>query len=152
MPRPGPATRWRAASSRNSCRDGARPRVGCLTRFASNKPNKAQGALQDHAAVRICFRALTRRNAQNTRMSDSEWEARYESGDMPWEKGEPSPGLVDFLAAHPELPRGTVCVPGGGTGHDALAWAKAGFAVTGCDVAPSAIRQSAERTKAGGLS
>src|SRR5258706_18083 len=152
MPRPVPATRWRAASSRNSCRDGARPRVGCLTRFASNKPNKAQGALQDHAAVHICFRALTRRNAQNTRMSDSEWEARYESGDMPWEKGEPSPGLVDFLAAHAELPRGTVCVPGCGTGHDVRAWARAGFEAFGFDLAPSAISLSIEKTKAAGLS
>ena len=51
-------------------------------------------------------------------MSKDYWEARYQSQDMPWEKGAPSPGLVDFLAAHPELPRGTVCVPGCGTGHD----------------------------------
>ena len=43
-------------------------------------------------------------------------------------KGAPSPGLVDFLAAHPDLPGETVCVPGGGTGHDAGEWAKAGFA------------------------
>jgi len=40
------------------------------------------------------------------RMSETNWEERYQTGDMPWEKGEPSPGLVDFLAAHPELPRG----------------------------------------------
>ena len=45
-------------------------------------------------------------------MSQNYWENRYQSKDMPWEKGEPSPGLVDFLAAHPELPRGTVCIPG----------------------------------------
>ena len=51
-------------------------------------------------------------------MSQDYWEARYQSGDMPWEKGAPSPGLVDFLAAHPDLARGTVCVPGCGTGHD----------------------------------
>src|ERR1043166_9113599 len=51
-------------------------------------------------------------------MSSESWESRYQSGDMPWEKGAPSPGLVDFLAAHPALPRGTVCVPGCGTGHD----------------------------------
>lgn len=59
---------------------------------------------------------------------------------MPWEKGAPSPGLVDFLAAHPELPRGTVCVPGCGTGHDVRAWAQAGFEAHGFDIAPSAIR------------
>jgi cyclopropane fatty-acyl-phospholipid synthase-like methyltransferase len=84
-------------------------------------------------------------------MSHTDWEARYQSGDMPWEKGAPSPGLVDFLAAHLELPRGKVCVPGCGTGHDVRAWAKAGFQVHGYDLAPSAIRLSHERTSAAGL-
>jgi SAM-dependent methyltransferase len=65
--------------------------------------------------------------------------------------GEASPGLVDFLAAHPGLPRGSVCVPGCGTGHDARVWAAAGFDVTGCDLAPSAIRIARERTAAAGL-
>src|ERR1051325_5538923 len=79
------------------------------------------------------------------------WENRYQTHDMPWEKGAPSPGLVDFLASHPNLPRGTVCVPGCGTGHDAREWARAGFRVAGFDLAPSAIRLSVERTKAAGL-
>ena len=76
------------------------------------------------------------------------WEGRYQSGDMPWEKGEPSPGLVDFLAAHSQLPRTTVCVPGCGTGHDARAWAKSGFDVLGLDLAPSAVRLARERSTA----
>src|SRR5438093_2099734 len=84
-------------------------------------------------------------------MSDTDWEARYQAGDMPWEKGEASPGLVDFLAAHRELPRGSVAVPGCGTGHDARAWARAGFEVAGFDLAPSAIRLSEEKTHAAGL-
>jgi SAM-dependent methyltransferase len=84
-------------------------------------------------------------------MSETNWEARYQSGDMPWEKGEASPGLVDFIAAHPQLPRGTVGVPGCGTGHDARVWARAGFQVTGCDLAPSAVRLARERTAAADL-
>jgi cyclopropane fatty-acyl-phospholipid synthase-like methyltransferase len=84
-------------------------------------------------------------------MSTTDWEARYQANDMPWEKGEASPGLVDFLAAHPDLKRGTVCVPGCGTGHDVRAWARHGFDVTGCDVAPSAVRLANERTAAVGL-
>ena len=96
-------------------------------------------------------------------MSRTDWEARYQSGDMPWEKGAPSPGLVDFLAANPRLSHGdasvaaaslpqlTVCVPGCGTGHDVREWAKAGFRVYGFDLAPSAIRLSNERTRAAGL-
>src|SRR5882724_4490320 len=81
----------------------------------------------------------------------TDWETRYKTGDMPWEKGEASPGLVDFLSKHPELARGRVCVPGCGTGHDAREWAKAGFVVTGYDIAPSAIALSRERTAAAGL-
>lgn len=84
-------------------------------------------------------------------MSQSEWETRYQTGDMPWEKGEPSPGLVDFLAAHPELERGTVLIPGCGTGHDVRAWAKAGFSATGYDIAPSAVKLAMERTAQAGL-
>ena len=85
-------------------------------------------------------------------MNDADWEQRYRTQDMPWEKGEASPGLVDFLAAHPELPKGTVCIPGCGTGHDVRAWAKAGFSAFGCDLAPSAVQLARERTHAAGLS
>ena len=79
------------------------------------------------------------------------WEARYQTQDMPWEKGEASPGLVDFIATHPQLPRGSVLVPGCGTGHDARVWAGAGFGVTGYDIAPSAARLARERTVTAGL-
>jgi cyclopropane fatty-acyl-phospholipid synthase-like methyltransferase len=84
-------------------------------------------------------------------MGDTDWEQRYQTNDMPWEKGAPSPGLVDFLAAHPDLPRGTVAVPGCGTGHDVRAWTGAGFTACGYDIAPSAIRLSREKTEAAGL-
>lgn len=83
-------------------------------------------------------------------MNQSYWETRYEIRDMPWEKGEPSPGLVDFLAKHSELKNETVCVPGGGTGHDAGEWAKAGFRVYGYDLAPSAVQLSRERATTNG--
>src|SRR5258707_4536698 len=81
-------------------------------------------------------------------MNGEYWETRYRTQDMPWEKGAPSPGLVDFLLAHPKLPRGTVCVPGCGTGHDVRAWAKAGFRACGFDLAPSAIRLAQEKSRA----
>ena len=84
-------------------------------------------------------------------MSRDYWENRYQIGDMQWEKGAPSPGLVDFLAAHSELKKGTVGVPGCGTGHDVRAFAAAGFEAFGYDLAPSAIQLSEEKTKAAGL-
>src|ERR1017187_1050872 len=80
-------------------------------------------------------------------MSQNDWESRYQSGDMPWEKGAPSPGLVDFLAAHPKLARGTVCVPGCGTGHDVREWARAGFQAFGYDMARSATPPAPRRTR-----
>lgn len=84
-------------------------------------------------------------------MSRDYWENRYQTGDMPWEKGAPSPGLVDFLAANPDLKRGTVCVPGCGNGHDVREFAKAAFDASGFDLAPSAIASAGEKTKAAGL-
>ena len=83
-------------------------------------------------------------------MSQSYWETRYQTRDMPWEKGASSPGLVDFLTSTHGLPGETVCVPGGGPGHDAGEWAKAGFRVYGYDLAPSAVQLSRERALADG--
>jgi len=84
-------------------------------------------------------------------MSEHNWEELYQKSETPWEKGEASPGLVDFLKAFPELPKGSVLVPGCGTGHDARAWASAGFEVTGMDLAPSAVQLSREKTTAANL-
>jgi cyclopropane fatty-acyl-phospholipid synthase-like methyltransferase len=84
-------------------------------------------------------------------MSREYWENRYQTKEMSWEKGAPSPGLADFLAAHPDLKRGAVCVPGCGTGHDVRAIAAAGFDAVGFDIAPSAIALAEEKTKAAGL-
>ncbi len=84
-------------------------------------------------------------------MTVEDWEHRYQTGDMPWEKGAPSPGLVDFLAAHPGLVRGSVAVPGCGTGHDVREWARCGFTAFGFDLAPSAVTLAEQRTAAAGL-
>lgn len=84
-------------------------------------------------------------------MSGTDWEGKYQAGDTPWDKGEASPGLVDFLAGHPELPRGTVAIPGCGMGHDVRVWAKSGFAASGFDLAPSAIKLCREGTAKAGL-
>ena len=106
--------------------------------------------MSDEARPRtVCSRIVSSFILHNFHMDY--WEERYHTNDMPWEKGAPAPGLVDFLATHRELPGETVCVPGGGTGHDACEWAKAGFRVYGYDIAPSAIRCSIERNQAAAL-
>src|SRR5688572_15460504 len=79
------------------------------------------------------------------------WEELYQKGDTRWDKGEASPGLVDFLADRPGLPKGTVLVPGCGTGHDVRAWSRAGFTAIGLDIAPSAIQKSKALTREQGL-
>lgn len=83
--------------------------------------------------------------------ADTDWEARYQSNDMPWEKGAPSPGLVDFLDLRRPRNQGKVLVPGCGTGHDVFAWAERGFDAIGQDIAPSAVRLANERSREKGL-
>lgn len=84
-------------------------------------------------------------------LNAADWEARYQVGDTPWEKGEGSPGLVDFLACRNPPGVGRVLVPGCGTGHDARTWARHGFAVTGMDISAAAVTLARERTSAAGL-
>ena len=69
----------------------------------------------------------------------TDWESRYQTGDMPWEKGAPSPGLVEYLQTHPPL-AGKILVPGCGWGHDVRAISRPDNEVVGFDIAPSAIR------------
>lgn len=66
------------------------------------------------------------------------WDERYRSGDTPWDHGEPSPGLVDFLNSERCTP-GPVLVPGCGAGHDCRELARHGFTVTGLDLSQQAI-------------
>jgi len=89
--------------------------------------------------------------APRTPSGETDWEALYLAGDTQWDKGEPSPGLVDFLQANPDLPKLSVAIPGCGTGHDVRAWAKAGFIAHGFDLAPSAVRLCQEKTAAAAL-
>jgi len=66
-----------------------------------------------------------------------DWEARYQSGDTPWDEGYAAPALKEFLARHPIL--GEVLVPGSGPGHDVRALATGGANVIGLDLSPTAI-------------
>jgi len=81
-------------------------------------------------------------------MSNADWESRYQEGDTPWEKGAPSPGLLEYLRSYPPLV-GKVLVPGCGSGHDVRAISHAGNEVTGIDVAPSAIARAEGFPKTG---
>jgi SAM-dependent methyltransferase len=66
-----------------------------------------------------------------------DWETRYQTGDMPWEKGTSAPPLVDWLTRNKI--HGRILVPGCGSGHDVRELARAGAQPLGLDLSPSAI-------------
>src|SRR3974390_1707416 len=78
------------------------------------------------------------------------WEQRYRTGDTPWEKGGPSPPLLEWIAHRGPL-RGNILVPGFGSGHDgrAIAAASQSAQVVGMDIAPSALHQARQFSIAG---
>ncbi len=78
----------------------------------------------------------------------TDWEQRYNEGNMPWEKGAPHPGLVEFLKRNPV--HGSVLVPGCGTGHDVRALAATADEVVGLDIAPSAVARAKQHPVVGG--
>ena len=78
----------------------------------------------------------------------TDWEERYHKNETPWEKGAPSPGLVDFLLTEPV--RGRVLVPGCGFGHDVRALAATADEVIGLDLAALAIEGAQRYPKVGG--
>jgi hypothetical protein len=74
----------------------------------------------------------------------TDWEDRYRAGDMPWEKGQASPPLLELLGKPLDWGRGPLLVPGCGFGHDARALAVLGIPVLGVDVAPTAVARARE--------
>lgn len=76
-----------------------------------------------------------------------DWESRYRHGDTPWEKGGAAPPLTTFLTKHPI--RGTVLVPGCGSGHEVRALTLQGAQAVGLDVAESAIATARSFSPAG---
>jgi SAM-dependent methyltransferase len=70
-----------------------------------------------------------------------DWEARYQTGDTPWDKGAAHPALLERLARNPLS--GDVLVPGCGAGHDARAISANGARkVVGLDIAPAALNRA----------
>lgn len=75
----------------------------------------------------------------------TDWQSHYERNETPWDRGGPSPALLDWLAEH--RMSGRVLVPGCGHGHDLTALAGSGAGeVHGLDIAPGAVALAQERT------
>jgi SAM-dependent methyltransferase len=75
------------------------------------------------------------------KQTQTDWEAAYHRRETPWEKGQPHPALVDFLAENGPL-AGEIFVPGCGSGHDVRALSGPANHVVGIDLAPFAIRKA----------
>jgi SAM-dependent methyltransferase len=82
------------------------------------------------------------------KQTQTDWEAWYQRGDTPWEKGAPHPALVDFLAKNGPL-AGEIFVPGCGSSFDARALSTLSNHVVGIDLAPFAIAKANSFPKVG---
>jgi len=71
------------------------------------------------------------------------WEQAYQEKFTPWDKGVPSPPLVEWLARN-KLD-GRVLVPGCGVGHDVAYLISLGVDAYGLDISPTAIERAQEK-------
>lgn len=81
----------------------------------------------------------------------TDWETRYQLGDMPWEKGQAAPALMELLEKRQAVDwgNGPLLVPGCGLGHDVRALGVLGIPVVGLDLSPSAVKRAQEFPKKG---
>jgi methyl halide transferase len=79
----------------------------------------------------------------------TDWENRYQTGDMPWEKGGASPPLLELLGRKVNWGGGPILVPGCGFGHDVRALGVLGVPVVGVDLAPTAVTRAREFPQVG---
>jgi len=68
-----------------------------------------------------------------------DWEALYQASEMGWDRGCASPALQKWWDEGNIVNTDHVLIPGCGLGHEVVALAKLGVAVTALDIAPSAI-------------
>ncbi len=83
--------------------------------------------------------------------TSTDWDQHYRERHTPWDKGAPSPPLLEWLAANPSAIRGRVLVPGSGLGHDvrALAALPEVAEAVGLDLSPTAVARAAELPRVG---
>lgn len=81
-----------------------------------------------------------------------EWNARYETGDTPWDMAGYSPTLRAALDVGLLRDRERILVPGCGRGHDVLQLAERGHSPVGVDFAPAAIEALRAAADNAGLS
>ena len=73
------------------------------------------------------------------------WQARFENGQTPWDRGSAHPQLLAWLGQGLIAAGQAIAVPGCGRGHELLALGQAGIAAIGLDYAPAAVAIARER-------
>jgi len=68
------------------------------------------------------------------------WEEAYQKGAAPWDKGEPSPPMVQYLERN--TVRGRTFVPGCGRGHEVALAVEHGLDAIGLDIAPTGMAEA----------
>lgn len=68
------------------------------------------------------------------------WEQRYLAGHIPWDQRGVPPALVEFLRTAPA--KGSVLIPGCGSGHEVRAFHDAGWHALAIDFSPAAVAQA----------
>lgn len=72
---------------------------------------------------------------------NTNWEEKYQKGDIIWDKGAPSPPMRQYLERHREI-RGRTLVPGCGHGHEVALAVQFGLDAIGLDIAPTGIAEA----------
>jgi SAM-dependent methyltransferase len=67
----------------------------------------------------------------------TDWEQNYQDGHTPWNKGLPSPPMLEWVLQN--RPQGRALIPGCGVGHDVAMLVEKGLDAYGLDIAPTAI-------------
>jgi SAM-dependent methyltransferase len=76
------------------------------------------------------------------------WQARFQQGHTPWDRGACNPQLLSWFDQGLLQGLGVgarVAVPGCGSGHEVLEWARRGYEVYAIDYAPAALESAKGR-------
>lgn len=78
------------------------------------------------------------------------WQERFEKKETGWDRGGPSPQLLDWLDSGLLQPC-RIVVPGCGRGWEVVELARSGFDVVGLDYTPAAVEQARARCEQEGV-
>ena len=73
-------------------------------------------------------------------MDLTNWDEKYRTGEVFWDRAAPSPPMRQYLQRHPV--RGRTLVPGCGHGHEVALAVEFGLDATGLDIAPTGIAEA----------